>query len=199
MNKQTVYLEPCQVPASIRGAYSGKKYRAVITDSVYIPSDAGTWAGGSRTLYSAIHLSSGESKPACDAYSAPWDSARKDQNVTLKPGFAIISHSIFCGKDMGLTVYIHPDNAAALLPAPIELNPLQRAVLKYTKEKKASYNGRDRFDMLISDLDYWSKRQELNLESAPTRAQWDSAKEYLIEQGLLNARGAITTKGKNAA
>lgn len=199
MSQQTVYLEPSQVPASIRGAYSGKQYRAVITDSVYIPSDAGTWSGGSRTLYSAIHLSSGESRPTCDSYSAPWDSSRKNQDITLKPGFAIISHSIFCGKDMGLTIYIHPNNAAALLPAPIELNPLERAVLKYTKEKKSSYNGRDRFDMLVDDLGFSFKRKELNLESAPTRDQWNLAKDSLIAQGLLNARGAITTKGKNAA
>ena len=198
MTMQTVYLDAAQVPASIRGAYTGKQYRAIVTDSVYIPSDAGTWSGGSRTLYSAIHLSSGESRPACDSYSAPWDKNRKDQRVELKPGFAIISHSIFCGKDMGLSIYIHPDNAAALLPAPIELNPLERAVLKYTKEKKSSYNGRDRFDMLVSDLDYPSKRKELNLEIAPTRDQWNQAKDSLIAKDLLNARGAITTKGKNA-
>ena len=195
---QTIYLEPSQVPASIRGAYSGKQYRAIVTDSVYIPSDAGTWSGGSRTLYSAIHLTSGESRPACDAYSAPWDPSRKDQRIQLKPDFAIISHSIFCGKDLGLTIYINPINAATLLPAPIELNPLERAVLKYTKEKKASYNGRDRFDMLQEDLSYSFKRQELNLESAPTREDWNKAKDSLIAQGLLNARGAITTKGKNA-
>ena len=198
MTTQTIYLEPSQVPAAIRGAYSGKKFRAIVTDSVYIPSDAGTWSGGSRTLYSAIHLTSGESRPACDSYSAPWDSSRKDQSVTLKPDFAIISHSIFCGKDMGLTIYIHPINAAALLPAPVELTPLERAVLKYTKEKKSSYNGRDRFDMLLEDLEFNFKRQELNLEVKPSRADWNKAKDSLIAQGLLNARGAITTKGKNA-
>ena len=198
MSTQTIYLEPSQVPAAIRGAYTGKQYRAVICDSVFIPSDAGTWSGGSRTLYSAIHLSTGESRPECDSYAAPWDSSRKDQRVQLKPEFAIISHSIFCGKDMGLTIYIHPINAAQLLPAPIELNQLERAVLKYTKEKKSSYMGQDRFDMLLSDLKYNFKREELNLDPIPTRNDWNLAKDSLINKGLLNARGAITTKGKNA-
>jgi hypothetical protein len=32
------------------------------------------------------------------------------------PGFAVVEHSIFCGKDVGLTVHIHAENSADLAP-----------------------------------------------------------------------------------
>jgi hypothetical protein len=196
MSTQTIYLEPSQIPAAIRSGYTGKRFRAIVCESVFIPSHAGLWDGGSRTTFEAIHLSSGETRAASDNMSAPWDNARKDQRIALRDGFAIISHSIFQGKDMGLTIYLHPNNAVAILPPSIELNPLERLVLEYTMGRKASYNGRDRFDMLLDDLSYSKDRK--GLESTPTRDHWNAAKDSLIAQGFLNARGAITNKGRNA-
>ena len=34
------------VPKHLRGDYTGRKFRAVVTNEVTIPSDAGTWDGG---------------------------------------------------------------------------------------------------------------------------------------------------------
>ena len=196
MQNETIYLDSNQVPATIRGNYTGKHFRAIVTDSVFIPADAGLWSGGSRTTYRAVNLETGATRAASDNMSAPWNSSRKDSRVDLRDGLAIVSHVYFCGKDLGLTIYVNPTNAAALLPAPVELSPLARAVLKYTKERKSSYNGRDRFDMLIEDLRYGDK---LGLDSIPTRDDWNREKAELIAGGFLNKAGAITTKGKNAA
>jgi len=197
MQNETIYLDSNQVPATIRGNYTGKHFRAIVTDSVFIPADAGLWSGGSRTTYRAVNLESGASRAASNDMASPWDSSRKDSRVELRDGLAIVSHVYFCGKDLGLTIYVNPTNAAALLPAPVELSPLARAVLKYTKERKSSYNGRDRFDMLCDDLRYSSDK--LGLDSIPTRDDWNREKAELIAGGFLNKSGAITTKGKNAA
>lgn len=197
MSTQTVYLEPSQIPESIRSGYSGKRFKAIVCDSVFIPSYAGLWDGGSRTTYNAVELATGETRAASNNMSAPWDKDRRDQRIALRDGFAIISHSIFQGKDMGLTIYLHPNNAVAILPPKVELSPLERLVLEYTQGRKSSYNGRDRFDMLCDDLHY--SRDRKGLESIPTRADWNAAKDSLISQGFLNARGAITNKGRNAA
>ena len=48
---------------------------------------------------------------------------------------------------MGLRFYIRPDNAAALIPAPVELTDLESCVLDYTAKRKSAYTGQDRFDV----------------------------------------------------
>jgi len=193
----TIYLEPAQVPAALRGAYDGKKFAVHIVESVTVPFDAGLWSGGSRDHYSLIWLTTGAALPMPGQNASPWDNDRREHVIPLKPDYAIARHTIFCGKDMGLTFYIHPDNAAQLLPAPAaELPPIEKLVLKYTKERKASYNGQDRYAMAASDWRYYGK--DWQLDAMPSRDDWQAAKEALIAGGYLNKAGAITVKGKNA-
>ena len=52
---QTIHLEPSQVPAALRGAYDGRKFKAVVCESVEIPVTAGLWDGGSRDLRRRQH------------------------------------------------------------------------------------------------------------------------------------------------
>ena len=198
---QTIYLDANQIPPALRGAYSGKKFAARVSESVTVPSDAGLWSGGSRDVYTLIELASGVQHPMPGQSASPFDSARQERIVALKPGFAIVRHSTFCGKDMGLTFYVHPENAAALLPAPTaDLSPVARLVLKYTKERKASYNGQDRYDMAASDMSYGGHAiKALGVDTMPTRDAWNDAKASLIADGYLNKAGAITTKGRNHA
>lgn len=188
---QEIALENAQVPAQLRGGYTGKKFEAVVTQSVTIPFSAGNWSGGSRDTYRLVNIETGESMAASDDMSAPWDRQRKDRTVELRPGFAVIRHTIFCGKDLGLTFFVHPDNAAKLLPAPMELTMLEKAILIATRQFKSSYMGRDRYDMMRDDCRYPAG-------PFPTRAEWDSAKADLITKGMLNKAGAITVKGRNA-
>ena len=191
-----IYLEPNQVPHALRGAYDGKKFSAIITDSVTIPADAGLWSGGSRDTYSAIRLSDGKQVPVSDNMSSPWNDSRQDRNVDLANGLAVIRHSMFRGKDMGLTFYIHPNNAATLLPAPQEaLSEHERIVLNATKSYKSSYNGMDRYTMAQNNV-RWGPVEKR--DSFPTREQWNDAKNKLIVSGHLNKAGAITVKGRNA-
>lgn len=188
---QTIHLEPAQVPAILRANYSGKKFKAQVCESVSIPSDAGLWCGGSRDSYSAIELASGNQLPLPGQESSPWNAARREHIVTLKPGFAIVRHTTFSGKDMGLTFYLHPDNAAAMLPPPSQLSAHETIVLTATRQYKSSYNGQDRYDIAKP-----YGRDALALY--PSREQWEIAKAKLIAAGFLNKAGAITVKGRNA-
>jgi hypothetical protein len=112
----TVHLEASQVPATLRGSYSGKKFEAQVCTSVTIPATVGLWDGGSRDDYYGVALDTGETFQLPHSNAWPGFGARREVQVTLEPGKAVVRHSIFCGEDMGLTFYVHPDNAAKLLP-----------------------------------------------------------------------------------
>jgi hypothetical protein len=181
------------VPASLRGDYSGKMFKAVVCTETTIPSDAGLWSGGTRDHYSAIDFTTGQQVAIPGQQSSPWNEARRDVVMELKPGFAIVRHSFFCGKDMGLTFYVHPDNAAKLLPAPAaELSEHEKLVLNATCSFKASYGGKDRYMMAYDERKYG------DISTFPTRADWQVAKDSLIGKGLLNKAGAVTPAGRNA-
>lgn len=187
----TIYLEPNKVPQHLRGDYSGKKFKAVVTTELTIPSHAGMWDGGSRDSYRFVHLESGRAAQASDNMSSPWNDARQDQTVQLVPGIAAIRHTMLQGTDMGLTFYVHPDNAAQLLPAPAaELTDTEEHVLEATCSLKSSYGGKDRYQM-YTDYDRSMGR------TVPSRVDWDNAKASLIAKGLLNKAGVVTPAGRN--
>src|SRR5215831_20569465 len=87
---QTIYLEPSQVPATLRAGYNGKAFRAEICETVTIPADAGLWDSGSRETYSMLRIADGASVPFPGQQSAPWAAGRADRTVTLQPGFAVV-------------------------------------------------------------------------------------------------------------
>lgn len=182
----TIHLEKNQVPAALRGAYSGNHFKAEVVEVVTIPADAGLWDGGSRDLYKFVVLETGEEVDMPGQKAPPWG-FRAEYGVSLEPGFAVVRHTYFCGQDLGLTFYVHPENAAALLPAPVELTPTERFVLEATRGLKSSYMGKDRYTLAT----------EYSREPI-TRQEWDEAKASLIERKLLNKAGAITTAGRNA-
>lgn len=192
----TIHLDPNMVPATMRGSYNGKKFKAEVCTEMTIPADAGLWDGGSRDQYRAINLETGVDALAPGQNRAPWDRGREDRRIALAPGFAVVRHSYFCGKDMGLTFYVHPDNAAKLLPAPsAELTAFEKIVLSATASYKSSYGGMDRYQMALRDARYSNGAEHM---AFPSRAEWDDAKITLIGKGMLNKAGAITPAGRNA-
>lgn len=46
---------------------------------------------------------------------APWINPVEGKTVELSPEVLIVEHSIFCGKDSGITVYVHPSVMPKLL------------------------------------------------------------------------------------
>jgi hypothetical protein len=193
MNK--VYLDSKMVPNHLRGGYSGKQFSAIVSDNVNIPSCAGLWDGGSRDTYKIVRLADGKEIEGSDNMSAPWDKNRADRIVKLEPGFAVVCHSIFCGKDMGLTFYVCAIDAAKILPAPVKLSENEKLILKATKNFKPNYGGKDRYDMMRDNI---SPSWKTDAPAFMSRDTWNNVKAELIVKGYLNKAGAITVLGKNA-
>lgn len=176
-----VYLDAEMVPASLRGSYSGKKFRAVVCESVTIPMDAGLWEGGSRETYRAIRLSDSSCVALSKDNASPWSSERREQKFALESGIVVIKHTQFCGKDMGLTFYVHPNDAVRLLPAsPEAMDVTLKTVLEIIRGYKPAY------------------RQQYAREAQITQNQWDAALVGLLAMGFVNKAGAITIAGRNA-
>lgn len=184
----TVHLDPSAVPGHLRGAYAGRKFTAEARDHVTIPADAGLWSGGTRDLYEVIELATGKAVDIIPRNASPWNVARVEAPVQLSPGIAVRRYTQ--GPRESVHFYVHPSDIVRMLPAPLpELDATEWAVLGSTSRYKASYNGQDRRQMWNND--HWNS-------PAITDVEWATAKLHLIELGLLNAAGAITTKGRNA-
>lgn len=173
------HLDRNDVPRVLLGDYTGRQLCAQITDAVTIPATAGLWDGGSRDTFKAVQLSNGATVTMADADA--FDGRQRDRRVTIPAGIAVIRRSIFQGRDTGLTIYIRPEDAAPLLPAPsLALNADARAVLDAARSLKPAYRADE------------CARQGIDA------ACYAELKNALIGGGYLNAAGAITTKGKNA-
>jgi hypothetical protein len=200
---QTIHINTPDVPPHIRRAveYSGRKWKIQVAEQVHIPSQ--NWSGGSVQRFYAVNLETGKSGPVEDP--RPWpESMAAIGQYQIPPGLALLCHSIFSGKDMGVTIYLHPTNASALLPKPTgdSLNPIEKIVLCASAALKSSYMGQDRYQMVCEGAykGVPNRPKELNAlaEAGITRLEWDDAKANLIARGFLSKRGAITTKGRNA-
>jgi hypothetical protein len=113
---------------------------------------------------------------------SPWDNNRSNRNVELRPGFAIVRSSVFCGKNLGLTYYVHPDDIVKLVPdnSTVQLSDTEKCVLRII-QGYMSFARNDEY-------------RRAGIEAGEVEA----IKARLIGLGLLNKAGAITTKGKNA-
>lgn len=193
----TICLEPNQVPKCLLNGYKGRKFEAKICESVTLHDTS--WSGGTRSTYTMVHIETGKQAPI-PGNPAPthFGGNMEGNKIELKPDFAIVKHCIFCGKDMGLTFYIHPNNAPRFLPEQNnnDLSIVDRLVLTYTATRKSSYNGQDRYGMMKSDFK-WHNANDWKLDNVPSREQWDAAKNKLIDLKYLNKRGAITISGRN--
>ena len=185
-----IYLESSQVPPAIVATFGRRKYSVVTCESVTVPADAGLWQDGSREVWRVVQLSSGSAPAMPGQNAAPWDGERRNFDVRLRPGFAVGVERTFQGRDMGVLLYVHPADAAPLLPAPAELTDTERLVLQATATLKSSYGGKDRYQMM---------REKNEGAAFPSREQWDDAKETLIARRLLMKNGAITPAGRNLA
>ena len=73
------------------------------------------WGGGTRNSYTAVRLS--DMRAQAGTVMAPWNNPIEGKTVDIPPGFAIVEHTIFCGKDMGLRVYTAIDPTLEESPA----------------------------------------------------------------------------------
>jgi len=141
------------------------------------------WSGGSRDYYVVLQLGSNDTK-AIPQNGTMFDTVNVEP-ISVPPGFLIVEHSIFCGKDMGITFHVNPETALTFLPEPVSLTDAERLVLTLTRNLKASYDGR-------------KPRVDEAIRQGMSKANFEATQETLKIKGLLNKAGAITISGKNA-
>lgn len=165
-------------------SYSGRSFKVSVHDAGGM-SLTSYWDGGSRDYYVIVRLSDSKQLPI-PQNGTPFDPYGYGIEMPLPaPDFAVVEHSIFCGKDMGLTVHVHAENAAKLIPAPVDLTWAEKVVLVATCSLKSSHMGRTRAQMA-------------ERECGISQASWDAAKATLQGRRFLNAAGAVTVEGRNA-
>jgi GNAT superfamily N-acetyltransferase len=185
----TIHLDrPDPLFASLVSAafpsYRGKMFKLRTmtpgADGICRENLAGSWSGGSRDTYAIVRLADRAhvAIPAQSAFDAPIAGVTA---APIPPGCVVVKHTIFCGKDLGITVLVAPSDVNGFaLPAAVELTPTEAAVLDITGSLKSF--ARD------------DERQRRGI----ARADYEAAKEALITRGLLNKAGAITPAGRNA-
>lgn len=161
------YLEREQIPAHfLRGFnYNGRKFKVQASGKVTIHDTI--WGGGTRSTWHMLRLADGALAPLDQSKRDPkpgdpfgWIPNVDGQSFDIPEGYAVVEHSIFCGKDMGLTFYVRPEALAPLLPPPAEIDQRDRRILgtfaglksgEYRREAlaKLSYTGADR-DRLVA-------------------------------------------------
>lgn len=167
--------------------YRGRKFKL----STDIPPRLDSyWSGGSKDKYVFVELKTKreEVKFLPVANNHPFFKAGMPRKLDKLPvGLVLVKHSIFQGKDMGITIYGNTENITPLLP-PVEILSVDEdAVLFFTRSLKSSYAG-------VKNYRFINAHREMGI----TEAQWDEAKTNLIQRKLLNKAGAITAAGKNA-
>lgn len=163
--------------------YNGRKFSVIVTEKS--PRVLSYWEEGTRDYWCLIRLID------MKKIHIPQNGSMCEPEILLpnglEPGFAVVNHSIFCGKDMGLTLYINPaDTSRRMLNPPVDLIWEERVVLYASGHLKSSHGG-------IPNLRLVESRKKTGI----TIPAYDMAKHSLIQKGFLDKRGAITIKGRN--
>jgi len=93
--------------------YRGRKFKVEFTETVTF-SDT-NWGGGTKNTYVAISTY-GRGVARLNV-PAPWLSTVEGKTMELPREVLVVKHTIFCGKDLGITIYAHPGHLPKWLSA----------------------------------------------------------------------------------
>ena len=165
-------------------SYRGRKFSFEVADSVAL---TGTyWDGGSRSSYGGVNLSTFQAASLPQFDPPQFGGPIQTPKVEVRPGMAIVEHSIFRGRDAGITFYVHPSDAPQLLPEPESVTEDEQIVLAFTKSLKNSHGGR-------SNVRFTEAHRRYGI----TADRWTAAQEALKARKLLRSNGSITPAGRN--
>lgn len=186
----SAWLDPATMPDIVRQVaraafptYRGRKFRLRYADTF---DGRSFWVGGSRDVFRVVRLSDFAVLPLPASHPTFDRVAPSVECLPVPDGAVVAIHSIFFGKDMGLTFLVPEHVGRTMLPLPsVELSDVERAVLGVTSAYKASYAG-------ISDYRaHELQRKGYSLEDIM------EARASLKARKLLNKAGAITVAGRN--
>jgi hypothetical protein len=102
--------------------YRGRKFFVEFTTTINIHNL--NWSGGSRNQYVAVNNEPptvpGEPRDRMEFWrnravqlspEAPWTEVREGAKIELPVNAMVVKHTDYCGSDLGITIYAHPDNA----------------------------------------------------------------------------------------
>jgi hypothetical protein len=102
-----------RIVAACYPAYKGRKIRVAAATQYHMSN---YWDGGSRDYVVAYSLATGEVSAPSRAASNPMNGAAHS-TVEIPAGVALVEHTIFCGKGIGIRIYVNPANMPLLLSA----------------------------------------------------------------------------------
>ena len=156
-------------------SYNGRKFKLLGVDGPI--SVRSYWSGGSRDYYVFVRAD-GETLSA--PTSSWFDNVTGVDSVTIPDGCAVVQHSIFCGKDTGLTLIVPQDRIALFQPPAVGLTETERHVLGIT-----------------SCLKPFARRETAAMKGI-NGYEWEETVKVLAARGLLRKNGSITPAGRNA-
>ncbi len=115
--QDTISVTRKDVPAIVNNTfpdYRGRKIKIRPADKVTLHDL--NWSGGSRSQYRTCTIA-GYAIGSADRYNmaAPWAHQAEGASVPIPQGVVVVRHSIFCGKDTGLTIYVNPADMPKLI------------------------------------------------------------------------------------
>jgi len=165
-------------------SYRGRKFSFQVADSVAL---TGTyWDGGSRSSYGGVNLSNFQAASLPQFDPPQHGGPIQTPEVEVQPGMAVVEHSIFCGRDTGITFYVHPSDAPQLLPEPESVTEDEQIVLAFTRSLKNTSGGR-------SNIRFTEAHSRYGI----TADRWTAAQETLKARKLLRKNGSDTPAGRN--
>jgi hypothetical protein len=111
-----------EVKQIIQAAFPGAKSRRPVgIEGRESYSVRDFWDGGSREECRFLRL---EDLQAVGSEAFPQEARQQMGNpfnlpigeLKMQPGFCVVEHIWFCGKDLGYRIIVHPDNLIKLLP-----------------------------------------------------------------------------------
>jgi hypothetical protein len=161
--------------------YRGKKIQVVTGD---FPTNlSSNWSGGSRNDYVFYNLANGKAKavPESGTGFGKYPDTPKTDTTSMPDSVVLVKHTIFSGKDLGITIYAKPGAVAPLLPAPTDET--------LTKEEIFTM-------VLIRSLKSFARREEASRYGVSAK-QYEDAVKSLQTKGYVSKVGGLSTDGKN--
>jgi hypothetical protein len=177
-----IHTNSPEVRRIVETAFPNYRGRQISIEAFTHPLDLTSyWSGGYRDYWAFVNITTG--KVGQVAENGSGFSGNTPRCERLQNGVALVRWTY--GPRQWVKVYLDPSNLTKLLPAAPELTQDELIVLVFTRCRKSSYNGQNRWQMA---------REDTGISSA----EWETAKAGLIAKRLLNKAGAITDEGRNA-
>lgn len=104
------------VRALVHSAFPEYKGRKIKVEAQSYPLNVRSyWSGGSISYFCMVRMADCKVMPI-PQNGTPFDGGPIAPNGVWVPrGFAIVEHVLFCGKDLGIRIHVHPDSLPKML------------------------------------------------------------------------------------